>query len=125
MNKMNAQIAKKLAALLVTLSAAVSVSPVFAQTAQTAPQSVSTQDAAPAMGKTRAQVYAELIQAKAAGLAPADNDDYPPAQQRSGAIASISRWPGGHRSRKPQLLDCKDNETPMRTEIAVWMPVPT
>ncbi len=77
MNKMNTLTIKKLAALLVTLSAAVSVSPVFAQTARTAPQSVSTQDTAPATGKTRAQVYAELVQAEKAGLIPAGNTHYP------------------------------------------------
>ncbi|WP_087882072.1 DUF4148 domain-containing protein [Caballeronia mineralivorans] len=76
---MNTQTVKKLAALLITLGAAVSVPPVFAQTAQAAPQSLSRQDTAPATGKTRAQVYAELIQAEEAGLIPAGGHNYPPS----------------------------------------------
>jgi len=69
---MKTQTVKKLAVLAITLVTTVPVTQAFAQNSQVASASWRTQDNAPGVGKTRAQVYAELVQAEEAGVIPAN-----------------------------------------------------
>lgn len=74
---MKTQTVKKLAVLAITLVTTVSVTQAFAQNSQVASASWRAQDNAPGMGKTRAQVYAEMVQAEEAGVIPAGNTHNP------------------------------------------------
>jgi hypothetical protein len=70
---MKTQTAKKLAALAITFATALSVTQAFAQTSQAPTPSWRVQSNGPGVGKTRAQVYAELVQAQEAGVIPTGN----------------------------------------------------
>ncbi|MEJ0003083.1 MAG: DUF4148 domain-containing protein [Pararobbsia sp.] len=89
-------IAKKLVIAAVTLFSAVSVTSAFALS-----QPPLTQDNAPTMQRTRAQVQAELVQAEEAGVLPASQHNYPnidPAVKKANQyrFASAERWWGSN-----------------------------
>ncbi|WP_080353744.1 DUF4148 domain-containing protein [Burkholderia cenocepacia] len=91
----------KIATILIAVASFATIYPAFADSGMSQDSGVGYSSAAnsqsgnPVRGKTRAEVYAELIQAKKDGLIPSSKSDYPPSEatiQRNRELYRLGRF---------------------------------
>ncbi|HGO6129137.1 MULTISPECIES: DUF4148 domain-containing protein [Burkholderia cepacia complex] len=92
----------KIATTLIVAASFATIYPAFADSSTPQDSGIGYSSAAtsqigsPARGKTRAEVYAELIQAQKDGLIPSSKSDYPPSEatiRRNRELYQLGRVP--------------------------------